>query len=94
MDRPALAMPLGGCNATCQADDDGRGPWRWANDVSMNRRSGHHNTADVLNAPPISVHGEAEKDVHAIYQAENRAAAEAAFDRFTGKYGARSTTRR
>jgi hypothetical protein len=35
------------------------------------------------------VHGKAKKDLHAIYEAESRADAEAAFDRFTGKYGAK-----
>ena len=35
------------------------------------------------------MHGKAKKDLHAIYQAESRADAEAAFDRFTSKYGAK-----
>jgi hypothetical protein len=43
----------------------------------------------VLNALPNSVHGKAKKDLHAIYEAENRTEAEAAFDRSTGKYGAK-----
>ena len=38
---------------------------------------------------PKSVHGKAKKDLHAIYEAESRAKAEAAFDRFTAKYGAK-----
>jgi putative transposase len=44
---------------------------------------------EVLNVLPKSVHGKAKKDLHAIYQAESRDAAEAAFERFTGKYGAK-----
>lgn len=48
-----------------------------------------HKTANVLNALPKSVHGKAKKDLHAVDEAENRAAAEAAFDRFIGKYGAK-----
>ncbi len=48
-----------------------------------------HKTANVLNALPKSVHGKAKKDLHAIYEAESRADAEAAFDRFIGKYGAK-----
>lgn len=35
------------------------------------------------------MHGKAKKDLHAIYEAENRADAEATLDRFTGKYGAK-----
>jgi len=33
------------------------------------------------------VQGKAKKDLHAIYQAENRESAEKAFDRFIAKYG-------
>ena len=35
---------------------------------------------------PSSVQGKAKKDLHAIYQAENRESAEKAFDRFIAKY--------
>lgn len=35
------------------------------------------------------MHGKAKKDLYAIYQAESRADVEAAFDRFTDKYGAK-----
>jgi putative transposase len=38
---------------------------------------------------PKSVHGKAKQDLHAIYEAENRKAAEDAFDRFLAKYGAK-----
>jgi len=48
-----------------------------------------HETADVLNALPKSVHGKAEKDLHAIHEAQHRAAAQAALDRFVDKYGAK-----
>jgi putative transposase len=48
-----------------------------------------HKTANVLNAPPKSLHGKAKQDLHAIYEAENRAKAEVAFDRFVVKYGAK-----
>lgn len=40
----------------------------------------------MLNKLPSSLQGKAKQDLHAIYQAENRAAAEAALDRFVGKY--------
>ena len=51
-----------------------------------------HKTANVLNGLPKSVHGKAKGDLHAIYEAENREAAEAAFDRFLAKYGAKYAT--
>jgi transposase-like protein len=46
-----------------------------------------HKTTNVLNALPKSVQGKAKQDLHAIYEAEDRASAEAAFDRFVAKYG-------
>jgi transposase-like protein len=39
-----------------------------------------------LNYLPKSVQSKAKADLHAIYEAESRAAAEAAFDRFLAKY--------
>jgi putative transposase len=42
-----------------------------------------------MNALPKSLHGKAKQDLHAIYEAENRKEAEAAFDRFVTKYGAK-----
>jgi putative transposase len=48
-----------------------------------------HKTANILNALPKAVHGKAKQDLHAIYEAENRKAAEDAFDRFLAKYGAK-----
>jgi putative transposase len=48
-----------------------------------------HKTANVLNALPKSLHGKAKQDLHAIYEAENRAKADLAFDRFIAKYGAK-----
>ena len=35
------------------------------------------------------MHGKAKKDLHAIYEAASRDAAKVAFDRFTGKFGAK-----
>jgi transposase-like protein len=46
-----------------------------------------HKTANVLNRLPQSVQKKA--DLHAIYEAASRAEAEAAFDRFLAKYGAK-----
>jgi transposase-like protein len=48
-----------------------------------------HKVANVLNKLPPSLQGKAKQDLHAIYEAENRKAAEDAFDRFTAKYGAK-----
>jgi transposase-like protein len=48
-----------------------------------------HKTANVLNHLPKSVQKKAKADLHAIYEAASRAEAEAAFDRFLAKYGAK-----
>jgi transposase-like protein len=48
-----------------------------------------HKAANVLNKLPPSLQGKAKQDLHAIYEAENRKAAEKAFDRFLVKYGAK-----
>ena len=48
-----------------------------------------HKVANVLNKLPPSLQGKAKQDLHAIYEAENRKAAEEAFDRFIAKYGAK-----
>lgn len=45
-----------------------------------------HKTANVLNKLPPSLQGKAKQDLLAIYEAENRKAAERAFDRFVAKY--------
>ena len=48
-----------------------------------------HKTANVLNKLPPSLQKKATADLHAIYEAENRDAAEDALDRFVAKYGAK-----
>jgi hypothetical protein len=48
-----------------------------------------HKTANVLNVLPKSLHAKAKQDLHAIYEAERRQVAEAAFDHFAAKYGAK-----
>jgi transposase-like protein len=45
-----------------------------------------HKAANVLNKLPLSLQGKAKQDLHAIYEAESRDAAEEAFGRFTAKY--------
>jgi putative transposase len=48
-----------------------------------------HKTANVLNLLPKAVHGKAKQDLHAIYEAESREAAEKVFDLFIAKYRAK-----
>jgi len=48
-----------------------------------------HKTSNVLNFLPKSLQGKAKADLHAIYEADHRAAAEAAFERFLAKYQAK-----
>jgi putative transposase len=70
--------------------DGALGFWQALHEVwpkTRQQRCWVHKTANVLNALPKSVHGKAKQDLHAIYKAENRAAAEAALDRFLAKYG-------
>ena len=70
--------------------DGALGFWRALHEVwpkTQQQRCWVHKTANVLNALPKSVYGKAKQDLHAIYEAENRAAAEAALDRFVAKYG-------
>ena len=72
--------------------DGALGFWKALHEVwpgTRQQRCWVHKTANVLNVLPKSVHGKAKKDLHAIYEAESRDAAEAAFDRFTGKFGAK-----
>src|SRR5215218_6252428 len=70
--------------------DGALGFWQALHEVwpkTRQQRCWVHKIANVLNALPKSVHGKAKQDLHAIYEAENRAAAEAALDRFVTKYG-------
>ena len=72
--------------------DGALGFWKAARKVwptTKHQRCWVHKTANVLNYLPKSVQKKAKADLHAIYEAENRAEAEAAFDRFLAKYGAR-----
>ncbi len=48
-----------------------------------------HKTANVLNKMPKSVQPKAKGDLHEIWQAETRAAANVAFDHFLEKYAAK-----
>jgi putative transposase len=70
--------------------DGALGFWKALHEIwpaTRQQRCWVHKTANVLNALPKSMHGKAKKDLHAIYEAESRAAAETAFDRFAAKYG-------
>lgn len=48
-----------------------------------------HKTANVLNVLPKSLQAKAKQDLHTIYEAVGRQAAEAALDHFAAKYGAK-----
>jgi transposase-like protein len=70
--------------------DGALGFWRALHEVwpkTRQQRCWVHKTANVLNKLPRSLQGKARRDLHAIYEAENRKEAEAAFDRFVAKYG-------
>ena len=72
--------------------DGALGFWKALHEVwptTRQQRCWVDKTANVLNLLPKSVHGKAKKDLHAIYEAESRDKAEAAFDRFVEKYGAK-----
>ena len=72
--------------------DGALGFWKALHEVwpsTRQQRCWVHKAANALNVLPKSVHGKAKKDHHAIYEAENRADAEVAFDRFVDKYGAK-----
>ncbi len=72
--------------------DGALGFWKAATKVwpmTGQQRGWVHKAANVLNKLPPSVQKKAEADLHAIYGAESRAGAEAAFDRFLAKYRAK-----
>jgi transposase-like protein len=72
--------------------DGALGFWQALHQVWPNTRQQRcwfHKMGNVLNVLPKAWHGKAKQDLHAIYEAENRQEAEAAFDRFVVKYGAK-----
>jgi putative transposase len=72
--------------------DGALGFWQALHEVwprTKQQRCWVHKIANVLDKLPASLQAKAKQDLHAIYEAENRAAAEAALDRFVGKYGAK-----
>src|SRR3954452_12271502 len=72
--------------------DGALGFWQALHEVwpkTKQQRCWVHKTANVLNKLPTSLQGKAKQDLHAIYEAANRQAAEHALDRFVGKYGAK-----
>jgi putative transposase len=72
--------------------DGALGFWQALHEVwpkTRQQRCWVHKAANVLNKLPPSLQGKAKQDLHAIYEAGNRKAAEDAFDRFVAKYGAK-----
>jgi transposase-like protein len=57
--------------------------------VAREQRCWVHKTANVLNKLPKGVQAKAKQHLHAIWMAETRDAAEAAFDHFVDAYGAK-----
>jgi transposase-like protein len=72
--------------------DGALGFWQALHEVwpkARQQRCWVHKVANVLNKLPPSLQGKAKQDLHAIYEADSRAAAGAAFDHFVAKYGAK-----
>jgi putative transposase len=72
--------------------DGALGFWQALHEVwpqTRQQRCWVHKVANVLNKLPPSLQGKAKQDLHAIYEAESRKAAEDAFDRFIAKYRAK-----
>jgi len=72
--------------------DGALGFWKAARKVwpkTRQQRCWVHKAANVLNKLPPSLQKKAKADLHAIYEAENRRAADQAFDRFLAKYEAK-----
>jgi putative transposase len=72
--------------------DGALGFWQALHEVwpkTRQQRCWVHKVANVLNKLPPSLQGKAKQDLHAIYEAESREAAEEAFDHFVTKYGAK-----
>jgi transposase-like protein len=72
--------------------DGALGFWRALHEIwpkTRQQRCWVHKTANVLNQLPPSLQGKAKQDLHAIYEAESRTAAEKAFDHFEAKYRAK-----
>jgi len=72
--------------------DGALGFWQALHEVwpgTRHQRCWVHKIANVLNKLPSSLQGKTKRDLHAIYEAESRKEAEAAFERFIVKYGAK-----
>ncbi len=72
--------------------DGGLGFWAALREVypqTREQRCWVHKTANALNRLPKAVQPKAKSDLHQIWMAETREAAEKAFDGFAAKYGAK-----
>jgi putative transposase len=72
--------------------DGALGFWQALHEVwpkTKQQRCWVHKTANVLDKLPAALQGKAKQDLHAVYEAANRKAAEQALDRFVAKYGAK-----
>ena len=88
-----LDLKSRGMNAPKLAVGDGAmGLWSVLDQVfpeTAHQRCWVHKASNVLSRLPKMLHGQARKDLHQIWMAETRAAANAAFDRFVGIYQAK-----
>jgi len=85
-----LSLKDRGLNAAKLAVGDGAlGFWAALNEVyptTRHQRCWVHKTVNVLDKLPKRLHGDAKSALHEIWQADSRAAAEKAFDRFVAIY--------
>lgn len=85
-----LDLQSRGMNAPKLAVGDGAmGFWSALDQVfpeTAHQRCWVHKTLNVLNRLPKLLHGQAKKDLHQIWMADTREAAQAAFDRFVELY--------
>jgi transposase-like protein len=85
-----LGLKDRGLNAAKLAVGDGAlGFWAALDEVyptTRHQRCWVHKTVNVLDKLPKRLHGDAKAALHEIWQADSRAAAEKAFDRFVATY--------
>jgi transposase-like protein len=88
-----LGAKARGLNAAKLATGDGAmGFWAAISEVfptTVHQRCWFHKSANILNYMPKAMRSKAKEDLHQIWMAENRAAAEKAIDLFEEKYSAK-----
>lgn len=80
------------CDPKLATGDGAIGFWKALRKVfaeTREQRCWVHKTANVLNKLPKSIHNKAKSDIHEIWMASTREAADKAFDTFLAKYEAK-----